>query len=164
MKVIVPIDVEPYINAQYEFIKSYNWPEKTEITVVHVLHSLMIERTMVSSQVYIEQIMQDARKLAEKMSTDFVAKIKESCPDLEVWQEIREGDAINEILECAKERSANMIVMGSHGRQGVGRVILGSVAYSVLAKAPCQTVILGVPEYKEGSGNSMSSSVELTLK
>lgn len=164
MKVIVPIDVEPYISAQSEFIESYNWPENTEIVVVHVLHSLMVERTMLSSQVYIEQIMKDAKKLAEKMTTEFVVALKSKCPNLKVWQELREGDAIKEILKCAKEREAGMIVMGSHGRQGVGRVVLGSVAYSVLAKAPCRTIILGVPERKDFGGNTaFDSKVEITL-
>ena len=165
MRVILPIDVEPYIGAQFDFVSSYNWPEDTEIKVMHVLHSLMIERTMVSSQIYIEQIMKDARKLAQKMALEMVERFKKECPHLKVHDEIREGDAINEIIRSATEWNADMIVMGSHGRQGIGRVILGSVAYSVLAKAPCKTIILGVPQHKHGKDCSHESSkVEIKLQ
>ena len=165
MRVLLPIDVEPYIGAQFDFINSYNLPEGSEVKVLHVLHSLVIERAMVSSQVYIEQIMKDARKLAQKMSDELVERLKEECPQLKIDDQIREGDAIDEIIKCATEWDADMIVMGSHGRQGIGRVILGSVAYSVLAKAPCRTVILGVPEkFHSKDCTDDSSRVEIELK
>jgi nucleotide-binding universal stress UspA family protein len=44
------------------------------------------------------------------------------------------GDAI---VEAARQRRADLVVMGTHGRRGVARLVLGSVAASVLASAPC---------------------------
>ena len=41
------------------------------------------------------------------------------------------------IVEAARQRRADLVVMGTHGRRGVARLVLGSVAASVLASAPC---------------------------
>ncbi|HMO19939.1 MAG TPA: universal stress protein, partial [Candidatus Melainabacteria bacterium] len=117
--------------------------------VLHVMHSVMIERSMVSSQIYIDQIMKDARKLADKAAEETMSKIKKSCPELTVSKELKEGDAIREIISFAEEWKANMIVMGSHGREGIGRVVLGSVAYSVLAKAPAKPSFWACPMWKK---------------
>jgi nucleotide-binding universal stress UspA family protein len=50
---------------------------------------------------------------------------------------IREGAEAEQIARVARSRGASMIVMGTHGRTGVGRVILGSVAARLLSRAPC---------------------------
>jgi nucleotide-binding universal stress UspA family protein len=47
------------------------------------------------------------------------------------------GDPASEIVRVARKENVDMIVMGTHGRSGFGRLILGSVAESVMRKAPC---------------------------
>ncbi|MBI2807935.1 MAG: universal stress protein [Planctomycetes bacterium] len=48
-----------------------------------------------------------------------------------------DGDPANVIVETAAEAGADVIVMGTHGRTGFTRLIMGSVAEEVLRKAPC---------------------------
>jgi universal stress protein A len=50
---------------------------------------------------------------------------------------LRTGDARDMILQTAKEIGADMIVMGTHGRRGVTRALLGSVTEAVVRSAPC---------------------------
>jgi nucleotide-binding universal stress UspA family protein len=50
---------------------------------------------------------------------------------------ILEGDPVDMILRAAEETHSDVIVMGTHGRTGLGRLLLGSVAESVIRKAPC---------------------------
>lgn len=47
------------------------------------------------------------------------------------------GDPVEEIVRLASESGANLIVMGTHGRTGLRRVLLGSVAEKVLRTASC---------------------------
>lgn len=47
------------------------------------------------------------------------------------------GAAADEILELAKQERADLIVMGTHGRTGLSRVLMGSVAEVVMRRAPC---------------------------
>jgi len=47
------------------------------------------------------------------------------------------GFADEAIIEAAKQRRADLIVMGTHGRRGAARLFLGSVASRVISTAPC---------------------------
>jgi nucleotide-binding universal stress UspA family protein len=53
-----------------------------------------------------------------------------------------EGEARDGILEWAEKLSADLIVMGTHGRQGAERFLLGSVAEAVIRRAPCPVLML----------------------
>ncbi|MEL6614158.1 MAG: universal stress protein, partial [Bacteroidota bacterium] len=55
---------------------------------------------------------------------------------------VREGSALVEILDLAHARSAGLIVQGSHGRTGIGRALLGSVAEAVAKRARCPVLTL----------------------
>jgi nucleotide-binding universal stress UspA family protein len=58
---------------------------------------------------------------------------------------VREGKADKEIVEAARHIGADLIVIGTHGRGAIGRLLLGSVAESVLRNAPCPVVTVGHP-------------------
>jgi len=48
-------------------------------------------------------------------------------------------------LQIAQERQCELIVMGSHGRTGLGRLLMGSVAEQVVRKAPCLVLTVTTP-------------------
>ena len=55
------------------------------------------------------------------------------------------GDETSEINRFAEENHADLIVMGTHGRTGFGRLLVGSVAESVLRRAPCPVLTIKTP-------------------
>lgn len=55
---------------------------------------------------------------------------------------IRDGDPAHEIVAVAREREAGLIVVGTRGRTGMRRLILGSVARNVLLHAPCSVLVV----------------------
>jgi nucleotide-binding universal stress UspA family protein len=75
-------------------------------------------------------------------------------PDLKYPVETRrsEGDAGAEILRAAGEPGCDLIVMGTHGRTGLARVLMGSVAEYVLSRADCP--VLAVKTLQGGSTSS----------
>jgi nucleotide-binding universal stress UspA family protein len=71
-------------------------------------------------------------------------EVKEKLQQLEgrihkvrVESQVLEGDPVDMIVRAAEESGSDVIVMGTHGRSGLGRLLLGSVAESVIRKAPC---------------------------
>jgi nucleotide-binding universal stress UspA family protein len=66
-------------------------------------------------------------------------------PWMEVECRVAEGDAALEIVRVAQELPADLIVMGTHGRTGLSRLLLGSVAEVVLRKATCPVLTLKAP-------------------
>jgi nucleotide-binding universal stress UspA family protein len=81
----------------------------------------------------------------------------QTMPDLRVNLEsrLREGEARDEILAAAGEESCDLIVMGSHGRTGLERVLLGSVAEAVLRRAHCPVLtVKALPHAQEATETS----------
>src|SRR5512135_2136276 len=68
-------------------------------------------------------------------------------PDLKfpVATLLRHGDAAEEILDEAERLGCDLIVMGTHGRTGFARFLMGSVAEAVLRKAPCPVLTVKAP-------------------
>jgi nucleotide-binding universal stress UspA family protein len=66
-------------------------------------------------------------------------------PNLTVEYHVVEGEPAAEIVRFAVERKADMIVLGTHGRTGIGRFLLGSVAEQVMRKAPCPVLTVKMP-------------------
>src|SRR5207253_4081305 len=57
--------------------------------------------------------------------------------------DVRDGDPGSQIVEAAKEFAADLIVMGTRGRSGLERLLVGSVARKVLHHAPCSVLVVG---------------------
>jgi nucleotide-binding universal stress UspA family protein len=55
---------------------------------------------------------------------------------------VRRGDPVAEILKAADESHCDLIVMGTHGRSGLGRVLLGSTADAILRTAHCPVLTI----------------------
>jgi nucleotide-binding universal stress UspA family protein len=62
--------------------------------------------------------------------------------EIEVERRLVEGNPATEILRTAEETRCDMIIMGSHGRTGLSRLLLGSVAEQVMRRATCPVLIM----------------------
>jgi nucleotide-binding universal stress UspA family protein len=82
-----------------------------------------------------EQISKSARAWAQKQMDRLLAKAKAA--RVRARGLLLEGVAHEQIVRTAKRQQAGMIIMGTHGRTGVARFFLGSVAARVTAMAPC---------------------------
>lgn len=61
------------------------------------------------------------------------------------------GDPADEIVRFAREFGCDLIVMGTHGRTGLGHLALGSVAEAVIRRSPCPVLVV-----RPGAGASRS--------
>jgi nucleotide-binding universal stress UspA family protein len=59
---------------------------------------------------------------------------------------LEEGDPVTQILRIAGEENCELIVMGIHGRTGLGRLLMGSVAEQVVRRAPCPVLTVKMPQ------------------
>jgi nucleotide-binding universal stress UspA family protein len=73
----------------------------------------------------------------------YAMEVPEAGVRAERW--IEEGDPATEILAIAEEQSADLIVLGTHGRTGLRRLLLGSVAEQVMRKASCPVLTVSTP-------------------
>jgi nucleotide-binding universal stress UspA family protein len=95
---------------------------------VGVSHSLQLGHN-------VDEWIHDLKAGASKQLDALAADVRGRNPRTQV--SLREGLPVDEILNAAKEASADLIVLGTHGRTGLPHVVLGSVAERVVRTAPC---------------------------
>jgi nucleotide-binding universal stress UspA family protein len=66
-------------------------------------------------------------------------------PNLRSERHFAEGDPAKEILRAAREVASDLIIMGTHGRTGLSRLLMGSVAEQVVRRAPCPVLTVKDP-------------------
>jgi nucleotide-binding universal stress UspA family protein len=76
---------------------------------------------------------------AEQNMEAFIAQY---LPDVSVTGRVVSGYAAEEIIKCANEEKADLIIMGTHGRKGIDRILFGSVAEKVVKSANCPVLTL----------------------
>jgi nucleotide-binding universal stress UspA family protein len=64
---------------------------------------------------------------------------------VKVEHRLLDGEAAEEILKSARSEGVDLIVLGTHGTTGLARLLMGSVAESVLRKAPCPVLTVRAP-------------------
>jgi nucleotide-binding universal stress UspA family protein len=70
---------------------------------------------------------------------------------LAIEHRLAEGNVPVEILGIAKEIKCDLIVIGTHGRTGIGRLLMGSVAEQVVRKARCPVLTVKTPQHLAAS-------------
>ena len=71
----------------------------------------------------------------------------------------RQGDPANQIVQFAKEEDADLIVLGTHGRTGLKRLLMGSIAEAVVRRAPCPVLVMKQSDDPRGLKFRKSSDV-----
>ena len=67
--------------------------------------------------------------------------VKPADPQLPFAHRLTMGDPAGEIVRIAAEEGAEMIVLGTHGRTGMTRLLMGSVAEAIVRRAPCPVLV-----------------------
>jgi nucleotide-binding universal stress UspA family protein len=103
----------------------------TAVSVVDVTDELFI-----LAPDMVEKMVEQAKSLLE----EFRNKAESSGIKTEVI--VREGSAFRKILEIAHEKKASVIFMGSHGRRGIAKLLMGSVTEKVIGHATCPVIVI----------------------
>jgi len=92
----------------------------------------------------------DSEKLRDEINKVLSQKLAGPAPEsLTIRVHVRIGSPYEQLLEVAEEASADLIVVGTHGRSGVKRVLLGSVSERVARLAQCPVYIVRPKGYEE---------------
>ena len=145
MKILLAVDDSKFSEAAIQAVVAQARPHETEVRVLHVLEppSLLLGREMGSYDPEFEAVWSAMRDQAKALVAKTEAKLRAS--GFSVSPALEEGDPKSKIIDVANEWKADMIVIGSHGRNGLQRFLLGSVADSVARHAHCSVEIVRIP-------------------
>jgi nucleotide-binding universal stress UspA family protein len=144
MRIVIGVDGSPYSQAAVEEVIARPWPAGTEVRVVTAIRMMPVVppvgdypgmegvATTPGSVEFREQTERQAADVAERFrAAGFAAD-----------SAVHEGDPRDVLVDEAKAWPADLIVVGSHGHTGIARWLLGSVAQSVVAHAPCSVEVV----------------------
>lgn len=137
MAILVPVDdSEPAMKAVEHAAKQYG---ETDIVLLHVISPTT--SMYGDGAVYAFDEIMDARKEAGKDLLEEAADLatEHGC---DVETETIVGQPSRTIVEYADDSGIDHIVIGSHGRSGASRVLLGSVAENVVRRSPAPVTVV----------------------
>lgn len=144
MKVLVPVDGSAQSDRAIDDVAGRPWPPGTAVEVLTVVHArtpLLPDPAFMMAAIHVERT-EESREHAPDLVNSAAGRIRDRAPQAQVTTRILEGPPTDVILKEADEWGADLIVLGSHGRSGLRKVVLGSVASGVAADAPCAVEII----------------------
>ncbi|MGA8144128.1 MAG: universal stress protein, partial [Candidatus Acidiferrales bacterium] len=120
-------------------------PQDVEIRVLNVLQPIAFSAPPEMSAKYtpeLEDLGKQARELVERAANTLRSA------GFKADAAVEKGDVRLKIIDSAAEWNADLIVVGSHGRSGIPRLLLGSVAEFVARNALCSVLIVRTPVKK----------------
>jgi nucleotide-binding universal stress UspA family protein len=77
-----------------------------------------------------------------------------------IYLEVSIGDPASEIVQTAVDHEADLLLLGTHARTGVAKLVLGSIAERVLHDAPCAVLIARAPDFGRSKSPTVAPSVQ----
>jgi nucleotide-binding universal stress UspA family protein len=149
-KILAPTDFSDDSNLALSYAMTLAQKFSSEIIVVHVdqpLAPVMVSELNPGVDVStMNRIAEEQRLLALKELDETTGRLREG--GVKARGLMRVGAPFLEIINAAQSESADLIVMGTHGRTGLVHVLMGSVAERVVNKAPCPVLTVRHPDRK----------------
>jgi len=144
-RILVAIDFSEYSKIALDICLGASKCMKTKLYVLHTIEKFPHD--------YVHLLSSTAHSnMKQKLEEEAMNKIKAMLPEELLGSEdivpiVRFGKPFLEIIKVAKEKDVDLMAIGTHGRAGVDRVILGSVAERVVRKAGCTVMVIRNRKY-----------------
>jgi nucleotide-binding universal stress UspA family protein len=146
--ILFPTDFSQGARAAMDHAISLAKDYDAKLILLYVIQDISIAEWYIPSTLSVTDLVEDmqrsARNEMEKWGTEVSAKVKD------VDKMVVRGVPFVEIIKTAKDKNADLIVIGTHGRTGIDHILFGSTAEKVVRKAHCPvlTVRIAGKEFK----------------
>jgi nucleotide-binding universal stress UspA family protein len=142
-RIVVPTDFSACAEEAWTLAQRLASTLGSELVLAHVLVEMPLYREGPFTMARTREVYAAARRWAEDALEQWAVKARAA--GLEVRVALRTGVPYREIAALAADERADLVVIGSHGRGGLGRALLGSVADRVVRLAPCPVLTVRGP-------------------
>jgi len=129
--ILVPIDFSTNAERALDYACELAAKLAATVHLVHALGAALPELNVALSEQMLRSLSDGSKLALDQLATERRARATIG----EVL--VTPGDARDAILSTARDLGAELIVMGTHGRRGLRRMVLGSVAEHVVRRSPC---------------------------
>jgi universal stress protein A len=154
-RLLVPTDFSPASSAAVRYAIDL----ATDLgATIHMLH--VIEEWDMTAR-HLEALSIELPGLRERVIADAADRLRTVAAGLgaalPIATEVREGRPADIIVDVARAKAIDLIVMGTHGRTGLSHALLGSVAERVLRTAPCAVLTVRAASGHDGERAALAA-------
>jgi nucleotide-binding universal stress UspA family protein len=148
--ILFPTDISEGSAHAVPFVTDLTKHYGAKLYIVHVMYDVARATGWYVPHMSMDELYRDietnARKEIEKCCVEELRGYKN------IEYRILKGVPHEEILKFAEENGVDLIIMGTHSRRGLDRVIFGSTAERVVRHAPCPVLTVGYSVQEKGEG------------
>jgi nucleotide-binding universal stress UspA family protein len=146
MKLLIAVDDSKWSQAAVDFVKLMTWPSPTEIVVLAANPPFAEQYAGFPDAIpfFAPGLVAEAQQRSAATAERYAQQLRETCE--RVRAEAVTDDPRSAIVAAAMREAADLIVVGSHGRSGLQRLLLGSVSHYVVNHAPCNVLVVKLPQ------------------
>jgi nucleotide-binding universal stress UspA family protein len=158
--ILFPTDFSHYNDAALEYASTLAAEAKATLHIVYVHDVRELNAAAGEASYLFAATWEKEKHAAEKR----LKKVTPTVKGVTYEHYCLVGDPVTDILALADEKKAELIVMASHGRSGLSRLIMGSIAEGVMRKATCPVLVVKQPNKQdERNAHPSDSSEEFRL-
>jgi nucleotide-binding universal stress UspA family protein len=146
--ILFPTDFSNGARAAMDHAASLAKDYQAKLVLLYVIQDISIAEWYIPSSLSVGDLVEDMQKSAWQEMDKWFAEVSKQVKDVEKM--VVRGVPFVEIIRTAKEKSADLIVIGTHGRTGIDHMLFGSTAEKVVRKSSCPvlTVRIAGSEFK----------------
>lgn len=143
MKVLIGVDDSPFSKAAIEHVRNAAWPAGSEFVVVSACPPVWVGPGEMASPGPIAELNRQQEQYHEETAQAAAKSLSDA--GLKAIGRVELGDPRSILVETARRERADLLVIGSHGRSGMAKLLLGSVATYVVGHATCSVLVVKKP-------------------
>ena len=159
-KILIPLDGSKTAEAVFPLARSWSSKLKLPVELIAVVDTAELARSLSTIERFYMNSLVDEQT---RRCSEYLAKAgKDFFPD-GCKSRLEEGSAANTIIEAAAADKGTLIMMATHGRSGINRWLLGSVAEKVLRGTSNPLLLVRAPRETRAGGRAVLSSIVVPL-
>jgi len=140
MILVLGIDDSTHSKEALEYVKKAPWPKGLRVLVISAAMPVFVGPGEAAAPRVIEQINSEQLAYHKSLAEAAAMELREAGFEAEARSPV--SDPRHALLEAASAEKADLIVLGSHGRSGLAKLLIGSVASHVVTHAPCNVLVV----------------------
>jgi nucleotide-binding universal stress UspA family protein len=140
--ILFPTDFSQGARAAMDHAVSLARDYKATLILLYVIQDISIAEWYIPSSLSMNDLIEDMQKSAWKEMDRWAGEVPAGVTTTEKM--VVRGVPFVEIIRTAKEKNADLIVIGTHGRTGIDHMLFGSTAEKVVRKSPCPVLTVRI--------------------
>jgi nucleotide-binding universal stress UspA family protein len=142
MKILIAVDDSPHSARAVHFVSRMRWPAGSRVLVANVVTPALAPPRVISEGgvPLLIEVSEEQRQQANALVCTAEAELRAA--GLSTEKRVPTGDPREALLRLAADERVDLMVVGSHGRTGFAKLLLGSVSSHAVTHANCNVLVV----------------------